>query len=243
MPKIERVNPRKTFLAQIMLNDAKQYSLNRSLQVVSAAQRAGTFTKETDDITIFVKQRGKESKRKFLAIKPEFLNIPYSIIFRSPTGGRVDEAMNFAYEFARGLAPVKNGTYKDSITPYVNGYPTNIRTANRVLEDKPLQGDQAVQIVATVPYAATLEAHYYKSRGGLLYLAAKRTQEIYGSDTAVRFKYVPSSELFISYPRGKVYQVPVIEIGNKGAFPENFTRPGTNARRAASRARRAARNR
>ena len=193
-----------------------------------------------EDYTLLMTQRGRQTKRQLYTLSPEFFNIGN---VRSPTTfefvadgswEQVVEAIKFAVATFIRRAPHRTGNYMNSLEIEAKGVRLRPGTLGNFV--KTLDVKSSIYLGPTVDYAAALEAghytRYYQNplRGGILFYVAQEVNRKYGASVACRMVYMNM--------KGSEYTQPVLEFGVAGAFASNSTRPGTNIRRRARRARR-----
>lgn len=199
-------------------------------QYLKAQQREG-FPDDPDEYTLFLRNRGREQKRKLETIRPQYLKIgtkrtPLSFNFVALSNIQdVLDAVKFAYKEARKRAPVRTGQYYDSIVVSAGTRLIDIYAARPSDFDE----DTTFYISSATAYSAIIEwgfyKKYYKTQSlpkGILYWVTQKTRKAYEGKISIRFRYLAGSE-------GGTY--PVIEIARAGEFAGNDRRPGSSRRR------------
>lgn len=215
-----------------VVNDAKQMGLNAAHEIMTDAVQSGRFTDDASKVQLFLVNRGREHRRKFSTIKPQFLRFPFRLRWMDTSAGigEMVAAARFAFEQVQRRAPYKTGAYERSITVYLNQTPTTL-SAIAAREDSLEQTDR-IQVGPAIIYGFTLEkgfyTQYYKTQqipGGIVRPVAKIVRQKFGSDVACAFKY------YAVNVGNRATAAPMLEIGPPGSFPQNDARPGRVTRR------------
>lgn len=213
------------------LLEIKTAIVKRDIPSILAAEQAAGFPEDPEDYQVFLKSRGKTTRRQLSTLRPDYLRIPFTVQI-VPFGDMsiVVDAVLFAYGQARARAPVKSGSYKGNIAiGSDNG--TSINADPESMDRRTVFYISAGEI-----YSAIIEwgfySGYYKTGSrpdGIMYNAAKLTQKKFGNEISVQYKY----------PGGE----PTIFIAAAGVLPEAFRRPGSDSRSRRGRKKRGIRTR
>lgn len=213
--------------------DIKKLVVDKDVpQFLKRMQQQENFPTDPDDYTLFLRNRGRETKRKLQTIRPQYLKIgtkttPLSFRFVANTSSEEAlEAVKYAYSLARKRAPVRTGEYFDSIV-------TSTRAGNfepRSARASDFSDDTRFYVSSATAYSAIIEAgfytKYYKTERlpqGIFYWVTLQVRKKFGNKISIRFFYLSGS--------GGRGTWPVIEIGRAGLFAGRDKRPGKAARR------------
>jgi hypothetical protein len=193
-----------------------------------------------DDYTLFLKQGGKESRRKLGTLSPYYFKIGTAsrpTVARFVAGndwqGVVDD-LRRAFRIFLQRAPQRSGKYRRSLKFFLNGTQTTQGKLGRMAKNNEFKDGDIIGMAPDVEYASALEAgfytKYYKTRrltGGILAYIA--TYLIQRSPNSIRLAY--------QY-RGK-YNQPIVEFSLPGAFRASVGDVGQQVKRRRRAARRA----
>lgn len=213
------------FEASSQLNTIKERILRDVHGSLKLARRMGfpdTYKQ------LLLTNKGRTTKRQLKTIQAKYLSIgtdkkplSFEFIYEQSWEKPIDAAAD-AWDRLIRRAPVKSGKYAENFRIMVG----NRELTGRLTNHKFKEGDTIV-IVNMVPYAATIEAGFYKRyyetqklSQGIMYWVTQRLRRRYGNDISVRFRYY----------QGDKYQLPAIEIAPAGTFTTKDSRPGQKKR-------------
>ena len=180
---------------------------------------------------LYVRQRGKLSKRKESTLNPKFMKVgtvskptEYEYITGGDWETVVDASLD-ALSMLRRIAPTKTGNYVSAMSLYING---RLTTINGLKKQNDTEG-AVVTLTNFVGYATALEHGFYVGRydngrykgEGIFLQVTRLLRKIYGNKISLRFSF--SSQFGGT--------VPAIEIAAAGAFAGNDSKPKSGSSR------------
>jgi hypothetical protein len=208
---------------------AAQYIQDEKIQIsrrtITRFQYAGEWP---DDYLSYVTRESKATEytdpEKFFRVmhsKPQWYKRKFIFIPLVDASDQIKEATIMAFQ----LAIQQAGNFRTVSGLYGSSFVINRDGAalTDVSQLDSLDARSRIQILNKAPYAGALEANAVNVAkfGGILYYAAKKVQKAFPR-LGVSFSYFTPSTV-----RGAVhkYNVPVIEIGNKGIVRSKIKRP------------------
>lgn len=225
-------------LIKTMLSDAKRGFLAESRLVVAQRRSEGRF-KESDKSVLTTLQTGRARARRVPSIdgiRPDQIKFPAKITLTQRRDvGKIVEASTLAYRYLRRTLPLRTGLMRRSVSTFINTRTGVFLVSPNVIKTYFSQPDvdfyDSVLLVPVVPYASAVEALYYRRqvRPSPVARAAVQIRRAFGSEISARFLYINSTNLrlSISPPRA----MPVVQIGQPGAFVQNDKRPSARRRK------------
>lgn len=242
---IVRENTPSDYGMSLILEDAKIEALDFAKEAFAYEQQRG-FPKDPDDYQVFLRNRGRQTRRQSIAsIRPDFLRIPFDITVRRKSFASEDVALALrdGYMQLRRILPVRSGILRRSVEVAVGPVVTTLAVALERIRAGNVESYDRFRIVPMAPWASSVEALYYdRDKQGLSLKVTRWLRAKYGPRISVQFRYIPVDRFGASYRAGRVYNQPVIEIAGPGVFSEKDSRPAKNIARRRRRARRAAAN-
>ena len=180
---------------------------------------------------LYVRQRGKLSKRKEKTLNPKFMTIGTNskpTEYEYITGGSwetvVDAALD-AYNMLIRRAPIRSGNYVGNMNLYVNGRITTRGGLRRVNDTE----NASIDILNVTEYATALEHGFYVGRydngrykgSGIFLQVTREIRRKYGNSISLRF--------YFTRQFGGTF--PAIEIAPAGKFAGNDAKPGRGTSR------------
>lgn len=226
-----RVSGDDPFMLSKGLVNAKRDALADAKGYLTAAQSRGEFPKDPDDYVLFLRNRGRWSRRKWNTIRPEYLRIPFILQWVAGTEdtSQVKLAALFAYEQLLKRAPVRTGAYKSSIAIWVNSTKMSVGS----FQAYELLNTDRVFVAPDIKYGAIIELGFYKKRyktqsipGGIVRPVARMTRNRFKNEVVARFAYINPGTYEQRYGT-----LPAVEIGIIGSFSPNDSRPGRPLRK------------
>lgn len=218
-----------TKFTQAVINQAKQNALNMARGIMLDEVKAGRFPESPFRRELYLRNRGRESRRNFSKIAPPYLRIPFTLTWYNldaASEGKMREAAYYAYRRLYDRAPERSGAYKSAITIFLNDSPLQFSA----LANAELDSSSIIMITPAIRYATTIERGFYsgyyetqKIPGGVVRPVAKMVRDAYGASVSCQFVYRSISGRVAVSSRRNV-GVPAIMIGAPGTFRQNDAR-------------------
>ncbi|MCA0939343.1 hypothetical protein LCM28_05595 [Salipiger pacificus] len=211
---------------QSVTNAAKQNALDQARGIMLNEVAAGRFPSDPNKRELFLRNRGRESRRNFSTILPQYLRTPFRLTWYNReivNTGKMVEAAYYAYRRMYDRAPVVSGDYRGSITIYLNDQPQHFGS----LANAELDENSIIMVGPAIRYATTIErgfaSRYYETRiipGGIVRPIAKMVRDTFGAEVSCQFVYRSISGAVAQSSRKNV-GIPCIMIGAPGVFTQN----------------------
>ncbi|SDG31988.1 hypothetical protein [Alloyangia pacifica] len=246
MPQIVATFPdtSKVFQISEQINDARRYSLEYTRARVNEAQDRGDLPKDSSDLSMTLRSRGRESRLTLGNVRLNRLNIPYEIIVEGERAdvAEVIKAARWALEQLWRRAPEDTGYYRDHVALMLNG---RVVDASSLSPDNVGPDDELWVTIPDTSYAAIIEAGFAEGkydespyrgrlRNGIVYPLLHAARSRFSRSVDIRFSYIALG--IRAGRRGGT--APVLEFAPRGAFgairdarPGDWKKPRGRAKR------------